>query len=168
MRFAIVKIIYFLSRSAIPISCFCLIYGNSSYAQSKLPSCSGSFFETLWTNCLGTQISSDGTKYVGEFIDGKRDGQGVLTYPDGRQYSGGFKNNMFEGLGTFTSEGKKFTGQFANDTHAPNQIFLGESVVSSRGPQDSDALSEFKDKCKNLGFKTGTEGFGKCVLQLSK
>jgi hypothetical protein len=168
MRFAIVKIIYFLRRLAIPVSYFCLIYGNSSHAQSKLPPCSGDFFETPWTNCFGTHINSFGNKYVGEFVDGKREGQGVLTYSDGRQYSGGFKNNMYEGLGTITSEDKKFTGLFVKGARAPNQIFLGESMISSKSSQDIDALSEFKDKCKNLGFKTGTEGFGKCVLQLSR
>lgn len=30
------------------------------------------------------------------------------------------------------------------------------------------SLSDAKDKCGELGFKQGTEGFGKCVLQLSK
>ena len=29
-------------------------------------------------------------------------------------------------------------------------------------------LSDVKKKCTDLGFKSGTEGFGKCVLQLSK
>jgi hypothetical protein len=29
-------------------------------------------------------------------------------------------------------------------------------------------LSDAKKKCSDLGFKSGTEGFGKCVLQLSK
>lgn len=29
-------------------------------------------------------------------------------------------------------------------------------------------LSDAKRKCTDLGFKSGTEGFGKCVLQLSK
>lgn len=29
-------------------------------------------------------------------------------------------------------------------------------------------ISDAKKKCSDLGFKTGTEQFGKCVLQLSK
>jgi len=32
----------------------------------------------------------------------------------------------------------------------------------------STSLEEAKKKCSDLGFKSGTEGFGKCVLQLSK
>ena len=30
------------------------------------------------------------------------------------------------------------------------------------------SLDDYKQKCSDLGFKNGTEGFGKCVLQLSK
>lgn len=30
------------------------------------------------------------------------------------------------------------------------------------------SIEDAKKKCSDLGFKTGTEGFGKCVLQLSK
>lgn len=30
------------------------------------------------------------------------------------------------------------------------------------------AIDDYKNKCKELGFKSGTEEFGKCVLQLSK
>lgn len=34
--------------------------------------------------------------------------------------------------------------------------------------QNSSNIDDAKKKCSDLGFKTGTEGFGKCVLQLSK
>jgi hypothetical protein len=33
---------------------------------------------------------------------------------------------------------------------------------------NSIGISEAKNKCQELGFKAGTEGFGKCVLRLSK
>lgn len=34
--------------------------------------------------------------------------------------------------------------------------------------QNSTSMDNAKKKCSDLGFKSGTEGFGKCVLQLSK
>jgi hypothetical protein len=34
----------------------------------------------------------DGRKYVGEFKDGARTGQGTMTYPDGRTVTGEFKD----------------------------------------------------------------------------
>lgn len=30
----------------------------------------------------------DGRKYVGEYIDDKKEGHGVFTWPDGRKYDG--------------------------------------------------------------------------------
>ena len=39
----------------------------------------------------------DGTQYIGEFKDGERSGQGTLTYPDGRKLTGQFKDGKFVG-----------------------------------------------------------------------
>ena len=36
-----------------------------------------------WKDCYGTLIYKDGSKYVGEFNDGKFSGQGTFTYKDG-------------------------------------------------------------------------------------
>jgi hypothetical protein len=46
-----------------------------------------------------------------------------------------------------------------------NKIKTGSSKKSNL---ESNNIESAKNKCSNLGFKTGTEGFGKCVLQLSK
>ena len=45
---------------------------------------------------------SDGSKYVGEFKEGKKNGQGTLTSPDGRKYVGEFKDGKQHGQGTET------------------------------------------------------------------
>ena len=36
----------------------------------------------------GTETYPDGSKYVGEFKDGKKDGQGTYTFPNGTKYVG--------------------------------------------------------------------------------
>lgn len=47
---------------------------------------------------VGTFVWADGTKYVGKFKSHCRnDTQGVLTWPNGDVYEGGFVNGMFEG-----------------------------------------------------------------------
>ena len=43
-------------------------------------------------NGLGTLTLPNGENYVGEWKDGKRNGQGTVTSPDGYQYVGEFKN----------------------------------------------------------------------------
>ena len=46
-----------------------------------------------------------------------------------------------------------------------NKIKTGSSKKSNL---ESNNIESAKNKCSDLGFKSGTEGFGKCVLQLSK
>lgn len=41
-------------------------------------------------------------------------------------------------------------------------------ISSGAEPSKSASMDDYKKKCSDLGFKAGTEGFGKCVLQLSK
>jgi hypothetical protein len=47
-----------------------------------------------------------------------------------------------------------------------NQAKLDAATRAQAAEQKS--LDQFKEKCANLGFKTGTDAFGKCVLQLTK
>ena len=48
--------------------------------------CNVGFAECIEGDCnngYGTYTWADGTKYVGEWKDGKRHGQGTYTFPDG-------------------------------------------------------------------------------------
>lgn len=40
---------------------------------------------------------ADGSKYIGDILDGKRHGQGTYTWADGRKYVGAFENNRASG-----------------------------------------------------------------------
>lgn len=63
----------------------------------------------------------DGTKYEGQFTNGKQEGRGIKTWPNGNTYEGLWKNNLQHGNGQFYSakhdtttpeewrEGKKWT-----------------------------------------------------------
>jgi hypothetical protein len=44
--------------------------------------------------------------------------------------------------------------------------FAPSYQVPSAPSKPPVSVDEAKDKCTNLGFKTGTESYGKCVLQL--
>ena len=56
-------------------------------------------------------------KYVGEYKDGKRNGQGTVTWSDGKNYIGEFKDGKFNGHGKLTwSDGKKYVGEWKNGT----------------------------------------------------
>ena len=66
----------------------------------SLPTCSGSpsYDEsTYWDNCIGTYTWANGNKYVGEWKDSKQDGEGTMTYADGRVLKGLWENRRFIG-----------------------------------------------------------------------
>ena len=52
-------------------------------------------------------------KYLGEVVNGKPNGQGTLTYPDGEKYVGEWKDGKENGQGTYTfTYGKMWIGEF--------------------------------------------------------
>ena len=68
----------------------------------------------------GNMTYHDGRKYVGEWKDGGKNGQGTFTSPDGEKYVGEWKDNKFHGQGTYTFgkgefDGNKYVGEFRED-----------------------------------------------------
>ena len=52
-------------------------------------------------------------KYTGDVKNGKPDGQGTETFPDGSKYIGEFKDGSLNGQGTFTNpNGEKYVGEW--------------------------------------------------------
>ena len=54
--------------------------------------------------------------YVGEWKDGKKNGQGTYTYSNGGQYVGEYEKDKRHGQGAYTkSNGDKYVGEWRND-----------------------------------------------------
>ena len=121
------------------------------------------FTTNVLANCIdgdcenghGTKILENGLKYVGEFKDGKRHGQGkatyikgefkgtsyigtykndkphgqgAATYSSGVKYIGGWKDGEYHGQGTYTfPDGKKYVGEFKD-----NKFNKKETLISSK------------------------------------
>ena len=61
----------------------------------------------------GTHTWSEGSMYVGKYKDGKRNGQGTMTYSSGYRYVGEWEYGKRNGQGKHTwSEGDKYVGEF--------------------------------------------------------
>jgi outer membrane protein len=57
--------------------------------------------------------------------------------------------------------------EISQATIPESKAIILEKSVSSPSIK-SNSMDDYKKKCGDLGFKAGTEGFGKCVLQLSR
>ena len=104
----------------------------SASAGFSLPACPSTGY---FHNCFGTYTYANGAKYVGDFRDDKRHGQGTLTLPDGAKYVGEWKDNKRHGQGTFTlPDGEKYVGEYRDNirngqgtyTFADGDKYVGE------------------------------------------
>jgi hypothetical protein len=82
-------------------------------------------------NGKGIFTYPDGSKYQGEFRNGKLDGWGAWFYPNGDRYVGAFRENLKHGKGTlYREDGSKVAGiweegEFARSNLAEEQIREG-------------------------------------------
>ena len=61
--------------------------------------CNWSYADCISGDCVngkGTFTSSNGTKFEGEFKNGKKDGKGTYTFPDGRKVVGIWKDDELQ------------------------------------------------------------------------
>ena len=132
-------------------------------AESALPDCPAD--QSLrFHNCFGTYIAG-GQKYVGEWKDDKKHGQGTATWPDGQKYVGEWKDDKKHGQGTHTwPNGQKYVGEYKDDK------FHGQGTATF---PDGDKWSGYymngeyvPNICSNMGLTKGSPEHGQCVLKL--
>ena len=86
------------------------LVSSSGLTGGDLPPCPSTWEKSSWSNCFGTLTWSDGDKYVGEWKDDKKHGQGTLTVGNlgnqgkhaGDKYVGEWRDDKYHGQGTFT------------------------------------------------------------------
>jgi len=71
-----------------------------------LPKCQGNQND-YWHNCFGTQEWEEGTVYMGEYKNNKKNGQGTIIYGNrskyaGYKYVGQWKDGKYHGQDIFT------------------------------------------------------------------
>ena len=97
----------------------------SLYAFLLLMFCNVGFAECIKGDCNngnGIYTYANGSKYVGEWKDGKENGQGTYTWVsentwfNGNKYVGEYKDGKLHGQGTYTwANGNKYIGEFKDD-----------------------------------------------------
>lgn len=80
-----------------------------------------------------------GARYYGEFVDFKRDGKGIMTYPDGDLYEGEFNAGVKEGVGTQKwLDGSLYTGPFVNGRRQGRGVHQWQNGESYEGDYVED------------------------------
>ena len=103
-----------MKRLLLVLTGFALLLFSSTKGWG-LPPCPAERHPTTspWSDCFGTHVYTNGDKYVGEFKDNKRHGQGTYRHNSGNKYVGGYKDGKKHGKGTVTfANGDKFIGTF--------------------------------------------------------
>ena len=162
----------------------CLMTSSISYAQNNLPPCNGNY----WNNCFGEEKYDNGDKYLGQWKDNKRNGQGTYTYANGDKYVGQYIDGKINGQGTYTfADGDKYVGQYIDDKRSgqgilynPNGsikqqgLWRDDNFVQAQTPPTvtppvvpkppvNNAQDIKRQKCIRLGLAPGSADFQQCM-----
>tara|TARA_B100000029_G_C17489765_1_gene928656 strand:+ start:422 stop:1363 length:942 start_codon:yes stop_codon:yes gene_type:complete len=86
-----------------------------------------------------TLVWSDGTRYVGEVIDGKRSGKGTIFWQDGTRFVGEFQNDMRNGPGTMIMpDGEVYSGIFKDGELIDTTVKI--DVHTAEAPKTGEVL----------------------------
>ncbi|KAM3137380.1 hypothetical protein pb186bvf_010560 [Paramecium bursaria] len=107
-----------------------------------------------------TENLADGMKYVGEKINGIRDGRGRLYYREGGYYDGEWSNNQMTGKGTlYYANGRpaydgdwvneKFEGKGTLYNDNPRYLDIDFRNLNSVGEGWTKYVGQFHDDCKH-------------------
>lgn len=161
----------------------------SAVDASALQKCSDNP-NALRSNCFGEAIYADGTKYVGEWKDNMRDGQGTAIFEKKMQiwgtafgpyvkYTGSWRNDKIDGYGVLTfASGADFKGHlkiedygridffdgYGKMTYANGDIFDGSFI---NGLANGKGLRVFINGDRYVGEFRGNEISGEGTLYLS-
>jgi len=95
-----------------------------------------------WTDCFGGVDLPDGSKYVGEFKDGKYHGQGSYLFSDGRRYVGELKDGKRSGQGVFMLlDGTRYIGEYKDDKwNGVGSVYSASGQVLQAGTYEDNRL----------------------------
>ena len=154
---------------------------------SSLPNCP-SDQSKRYHNCFGKINYNSGEKYIGEWKDDIKHGQGTNTWANGSKYIGEYKDDIRHGQGTYTwASGNKYIGEYKDTkrygqgtfTWANGDKYIGEYKDNKRHGQGTYTYVSGREErgyhmngehvpiiCENMGLSKGTESFGQCVIRL--
>ena len=111
---------------------------------------------------IGMYFFLDGSKFEGEFMQGRKNGLGTIIFKDGSKYIGNFKNDLKEGYAIhYNTKNDKYEGQWSNDLingigtcyYSNGDKYTGQW---KNGLRDGYGIYEYENGYLNKGyFKNG-------------
>jgi hypothetical protein len=111
-----------------------LLVASSAVAQGRLPQCAAAT-SVPWNNCEGALTMPNGDKYVGEFRNGKPNGQGIISWANGNKYVGAISDGKMNGKGTLTwADGSISVGEFNDGQPASSTASAYWALIANFHP----------------------------------
>ena len=116
--------------------------GYGKYSLKK----EGRYYEGIWDKSIliGIETWKDGTLYIGEYRDNKKEGVGMYQWPNGTIYYGELKNDVMDGFCSiqFTDD-RKYEGQMINGVKSGYGEFTWKNVRKYIGNYENDLKEGF-------------------------
>ena len=118
----------------------------------------------------GIYYYNEGDIYEGEWRNGKKEGKGIYYLKDGERYEGDFRNSNFEGKGIYYyNSGNKYDGEWRNDQKEGNGIFYynsGNRYVGEfrYGKKEGKGIKYYINGDRRMGDYYNDEPIGKHVI----
>jgi hypothetical protein len=147
---------------------FFLIAG-SAYAQINLPACKG-LDTSRWNNCFGVEAYPSKARYVGEFINGKPNGQGTFhasngTISEGIWADGKFVRSLPLQQAIVTNQAVSVSSAKSNYSHksshilvesAPEAAYLYQEIQAAQG----NKVAKFQELANRFSKDPGSGKYG--------
>ncbi len=113
-------------------------------------------YSTSWTNCIGEMVYESGTKYLGEFKNGRTNGYGKYIRLDGGGYIGQSKNGLLHGNGTHVyNYGTIYSGQWKKNKWHGLGVFKPYKGFRGQWKQGHGSITIYDDRPIEGYFENG-------------
>jgi hypothetical protein len=129
--------------------------GIMVYADESVPSRFGAWEKNTFlyqyenVGCLqgdcmegfGIYVWATGTRYEGNFGNGRRNGEGIYYYHGGSKYIGTQKDDLRHGWGTYHYiNGSKYVGEWVREVKEGKGTFYSDGIMAARGIWEANQL----------------------------
>ena len=143
-----------------------LIINNFSFFQKKLEEMNKKFKEEENNNLTyQTKRYQDGN-YIGNVLNGEREGEGIMFYNNGESFVGHWKNDLQDGKGIYYyKNGDKYDGDWTNGKKEGKGIY---SCYHNKNIYEGDWKNDKREGRGIIYYKNGDREMGDFVNDLKK